>query len=110
MAEWLKAPVLKTGEAQASGGSNPPLSDCLPHLEMPGDGQPAYFGQPDAQPRTGTMRGPQPPNPTRALHHRLRYSSRKRAVKCRNDGGSHVISRPRNWARCAYSSVNASIT
>ena len=26
MAEWLKAPVLKTGDAQASGGSNPSLS------------------------------------------------------------------------------------
>jgi hypothetical protein len=26
MVEWFKAPVLKTGEAQASGGSNPSLS------------------------------------------------------------------------------------
>ncbi len=26
MSEWFKVPVLKTGEAQASGGSNPSLS------------------------------------------------------------------------------------
>ncbi len=26
MVEWFKAPVLKTGEVQASGGSNPSLS------------------------------------------------------------------------------------
>ncbi len=29
MAEWLKAPVLKTGDAQASGGSNPSPSANL---------------------------------------------------------------------------------
>ena len=29
MSEWFKVPVLKTGEAQASGGSNPSLSAIL---------------------------------------------------------------------------------
>ena len=29
MSEWFKVPVLKTGEAQASGGSNPSLSATL---------------------------------------------------------------------------------
>ena len=36
MSEWFKVPVLKTGEAQASGGSNPSLSAIyfLGHLRM----------------------------------------------------------------------------
>jgi hypothetical protein len=32
MVEWFKAPVLKTGEAQASGGSNPSLSATLSNI------------------------------------------------------------------------------
>ncbi len=39
MVEWFKAPVLKTGEVQASGGSNPSLSATFPfsleNVEIP---------------------------------------------------------------------------
>ena len=37
MAEWLKAPVLKTGDVKASVGSNPTLSASffIPHAEVP---------------------------------------------------------------------------
>ena len=37
MAEWLKAPVLKTGDVKASVGSNPTLSArfFIPHAEVP---------------------------------------------------------------------------
>ncbi len=34
MAEWLKAPVLKTGEGQTSVGSNPTLSAKRRHTPM----------------------------------------------------------------------------
>ena len=42
MSEWLKEPVLKTGDVEASVGSNPTLSDtflsnvsCIWHAEVP---------------------------------------------------------------------------
>ena len=37
MAEWSKAPVLKTGDVKASVGSNPTLSASffIPHAEVP---------------------------------------------------------------------------
>ena len=37
MAEWSKAPVLKTGDVKASVGSNPTLSArfFIPHAEVP---------------------------------------------------------------------------
>ena len=34
MVEWFKAPVLKTGDVQASVGSNPTLSASLPVWRM----------------------------------------------------------------------------